>query len=244
MQPLIIEDNISIAANTVVENVIASNPTLKILQRLPFPAKLMFLATQSTTGLNIALDIGSSNVVASSAARIASSYPETPNDIVNGNFYGNTGDLLTLRVANTTGAAISIRYKIIAQPIGQQGEMLQLPPNDLVMQQGPISIGIGAVDTQILNGLRYERAPVDCVMDLFMTMSAAGLLRQCYVDQDRIAPATPFSTQNRMPQDPFDMTLMGIEVPGDKEIQIPVSNPTAGALNVFWKMILHQTERT
>lgn len=242
-QPVIIEDAISIAANSTQENAIAAVNALKALQRLPFAAKLTFAATQSANGLSFQLDVGSANVVYASHARIVATSPEVPLDIVNGNFYGSEGELLVLRVVNTTGAAITLRYKITAQPIALPGEQVALPPNTLVQQQGLVSMGAGISDFQILNGSRYERAPVDSMMDLFMTMSAVGLVRQVYVDQDRIAPATTFSILNRLPQDPFDATLSGIEVPEDKEIQIGISNPTGGALNLFYKLVLNQLVR-
>lgn len=242
-QPVIIEDSVSIAPSSTSENVIASNNSLKALQRLPFACKIMFAATQSANGLSFQLDVGAANVVYASHARIVSTSPEVPNDIVNGNFYGQAGDLLVLRVVNTTGGALTLRYKIVATPIAEPGVIVPLPPNDIVMQQGSVLITAGLVDYQILNGLRYERAPVDSIMDLFMTMSAVGLLRQVYVDQDRVAPATTFSILNRLPMDPFDVTVQDVEVPEDKEIQIPISNPTGGNLNLFWKMVLHQQVR-
>lgn len=244
MQPVIIEDAISIAANSVQENAISAVNALKALQRLPFNCKLMFAATQSANGLSFQLDVGSANVVYASHARIVATSPEVPLDIVNGNFFGNEGELLVLRVVNTTGASITLRYKITAMPIAYPGDtQTELPPNDLVQQQGLVSMGAGIVDYQVLAGSRYERAPVDSIVDLFMTMSAVGLLRQFYVDQDRVAPATTFSILNRLPQDPFDSTLQGIEVPEDKEMQLAVSNPTGGALNLFYKLVIHQQVR-
>jgi len=243
MQPIIIEDAISIAANSTQENAIAANNALKALQRLPFAAKMVFAATQSANGLQFQLDVGSSNVVYASNSRAIATSPEMPLDIVNGNFYGQYGDLIVLRIVNTTGAAITLRYRIIAEPVGEPSVAMELPPNDIVQQQGPTSIAAAANDIQLLSGTRYERAVVDSIMDLFMTMSNTGLVRQVYVDTERVSPSTTYSILNRIPQDPFDQTVSGIQVPEDKEIQISVSNPTGGAINNFYKMVLRQLVR-
>ena len=243
MQPVVIQDTISIAANSVNENLIASNNSLKALQRLPFPSKLTLAGVQSANGLLCDFNIGTENVVASSSFITGTGAPEIPFDICNGDCYGQEGDLLILRAANPTGAAISLRYLIIAEPMAAPGELVELPPNTRVMQQGPTSIANAVVDQQLLSGLRYERAPVDCIMSLFMTSSAAGLTRQVFVDMDRVAPSSTISLANSIPQDPLDMTVSGIEVPKDSEIQLPVTNNSGGALNVFWKQVLKDVYR-
>jgi len=243
MQPIVIQDAISIAANSVNTNVIASNASLKALQRLPFAAKLSFAAVVSAAGLSIDLDVGSSNVIAASNGRVSASTPETPLDVLNDDFFGYEGDMLTLKVANTTAGAITIRYMIIAEPMAEPGEQVALPPNALVMIQGPIAIANGSTDFQLLDGLRYERPPTPVILDIFMTQSAAGMTRSVYIDTERVAPPSAISLANRIPQDPFDVTVTGIEVEQDKEVQLSVTNNSGGALNVFWKTKMQQMVR-
>lgn len=243
-QPVVIQDAISIAANSVNENVIVSNNSLRALQRLPFPAQITFAAVQSAAGLQIDLNIGSKNVVASSNPRVSASTPEIPLDVVNGDCYGEEGSLLVLRAANVTGGALTLRYMIIAEPLAETGELVDLPPDTRVMVQGPTSVANSSVDLQLLDGLRYERAPVDAIMEILMTQSAAGITRQVFVAMDRIAPASAISLANRIPQDPFDVTVTGIQVPKDELIQLSVTNNSGGALNVFWKMVLKELYRT
>lgn len=242
-QPVVIQDTISIAANSVNNNVIASNSALKSLQRLPFAARITLAMVQSATGLQMDFDVGSENVVSSSNGRVSTGAPETPFDVVNENAYGNEGDMLTLKAANTTAGAISLRYLIIAEAMAEPGEAVQLPPNMRIIQQGPTSIADGSVATQLLSGLRYERAPRDSMMALLMTSSAAGMTREVYIDMDRIAPASTISLANRIPQDPTDSTVAGIQVPKDSEIQVQVTNQSGGALSVFWKLVLQELYR-
>lgn len=242
-QPIVIQDAISIAANSVNNNVIASNDSLKILQMLPAASKVTVLAVQSATGLQIDFDIGSANVIAESNCRVSASTPENPFDVINDEIYGQQGDLMSLKAANTTAGAITLRYMIIAEPLAEPGEMVQLPPNHRVTQQGPISVANNTVDLQLLDGLRLERPSVDSILDVLMTQSAAGMFRSLFVDSERIAPPSSISLANRIPQDPLDMTVTGVEVEANKEIQLSVTNQSGGALNAFWKVILKQLVR-
>jgi hypothetical protein len=242
MQPVIIEDNISIAANSVNDNVIVSNSSLRRYLRAPFPAMGKIVATISALGLRISLDYGSKNVIADSDLRVA----VAPNlmsdtlDTVNDVWFPNEGDQLVLRAANSTGAAISLNYRITLTDMTGQ----QLPPDCQVMQRGPVNIAIGAVDFQLLNGLRYERAPVPSLMKVLMSASASGLNRQVFVDTQSIAPPSAVVASNRVPQDPFDLSVESVECDQDKQIELSTSNPTAGALNIFWKQVLQNLQRS
>lgn len=242
-QPVVIQDTISIAANSVNNNVIASNSALKSLQRLPFAAQITIAFVQSATGLQMDFDIGSENVVSSSNGRVSTGAPEIPFDVVNDGAFGMEGDMLTLKAANTTGGAISLRYMIIAEAVAEPGQAVEMPPNKRIIQQGPTSIADGTVAYQLMNGLRYERAPKDSIVAFLMTSSAAGMTREVYIDMDRIAPPSTISLANRIPQDPTDSTVSGIQVPKDSEIQLQVTNQSGGALSVFWKMIMQDLYR-
>lgn len=242
-QPIVIQDAIAIAGNSVNNNVIASNTSLKLLQMLPAASKVTLLAVQSATGLQCDFDIGPSNCVSESNFRVTSGTPTNPFDTVNDEMYGQQGDALILKAANTTGAPITLRYMIIAEPLAEPGEMVQLPPNHRVTMQGPISIANNTVDRQLMDGLRLERPSVDCILDILMSQSAAGLLRSVFIDIDRIAPPSTISLSNQIPQDPTDMTVTGVEVEANKEIQLSITNQSGGALNVFFKVILRQLAR-
>ncbi|MEK6283951.1 MAG: hypothetical protein AABN95_26670 [Acidobacteriota bacterium] len=237
MQPIIIEDSISIAANSVNDNVIVSNASLRRYLRAPFAAQGKLLAVGSAAGLRISLDYGSKNVVGESDLRVGTDLQE-PLDVLSDAWYPNEGDQLVLRCANSTGGALDLRYRIMLT--AWDGD---LPPDCRVMQRGPISVAAAAVDVQLLDGLRYERAPVDSMMEIFMTASASGLKRQCFVDTESIAPPSAIPPLNRIPQDPFDKNVEGIEVPADKQIELSVSNPTGGAVFVSWKQKLQELVR-
>jgi len=181
MQPVIIQDTITIGAGLTNENVIVSNPSLESLQRLPFAAKIGIAAVTSAAGLLIDFDVGASNFVKSSNVRISSGSPQLPLDVVNDEIYQREGAMLILRATNPTGGNIVLRYIIVAEPVSA------LLPCQRVMQQGPTTVNAAAVDQQLLRGLMYENPPHDCLLEILMTSSAAGLLRQVYVETIRVA---------------------------------------------------------
>ena len=238
MQPTIIEDNIAVAANSVNENVIVSNASLRGLLQAPYRCRIRLLAVATVSiGFRIDFSHGAKNTVSSAELRVATS-PDDPLDVVNDEMYAEEGEQLQLRAVNTLGASHTLRYRIVMEP--WEGEF----PGDCLVMQRALSIAAATVDQQLLDGLQYERVSVPSQLQVFMTMSAAGVLRQLYIDQDRIAPPSVFSAANRMPQDPFDMTIDGVEVPPNALQQLQVSNPTGGALFVYWKTKNRQTVRT
>jgi len=247
MQPVVIQDSVAIPANSIVENVIAANPSLRGLLEAPFPARIRLLAVISATGVRIDAGYGEKNYAVSCDLRVSASSPQDPLDVVNDEAYTAEGDQQVLRASNTTGAPITLRYMLIMEPlVGDEfvpGTFYQLPPDVVVMQRGPVVVAAGAVDQQLLDGLRFERINVPSILRVLMTQSATGILRQLYVDQDRIAPPSTISLENRIPQDPFDSTINRVEVPANALQQLQASNPTGGNLNVFWKTKNHRLIR-
>jgi len=241
MQPIIIEDSIAIAANSINDNVIASNASLRRYLRSPFLAQGLILAVRSADGLRVSLDYGSKNVVDNSDIRTASPLAiENPFDCINDQWFPSEGDQLVLRASNTTGAPIQLVYRIALTPLN---DMAELGPDVRVMQRQQ-SIAANAVDTQVLDGTRYERPPMDGVLSVYMTSAATGLNRKIDIEQESIAPPSFIQPQNRIPRKPLDLSIGNVEVPQDKLISLAVSNTTAGAIIVFWRTELQELVRT
>lgn len=242
MQPVIIEGTISIAAATVNDNVLVSDASQRRYLRVPqdfgLGAHGKLLACISATGVRVSLDYGSKNVVADADLRVGTDLRD-PLDIVNDDWYPGPGDQLVLRAVNTTGGAITLRYRIVLEPWEDE----QLPPDSRVMQRGPVAIANNTLDSQLLDGLRYERPPVPSMLEVYMTASAAGLTKQLFVESQSIAPPSVIPPINAIPQDPFDKVLQAIEVDVDKKIELSVSNTSGGSLNVFWRTKLTEVVR-
>lgn len=240
MQPIIIEDNISIAAGTTNENVIASNPALERYLRCPFNAGGQFMAVISAVGLIVNVEHGDRNVVADTAPRVGTDLQE-PIDVINGDWYAEKGEQLVVKVNNPTGGALSIRYRITLINLADMG-IMELPPDSQVMGQ-VTSIAAAAVSTDVLSGTKLQRPARDSFLEVFATASAAGLTREVYIDQTNVAPPSAIAPLNRMPQDPFDRNVEGIQAPRDSNIALQVSNPTGGALSFFWRVKLRNLVR-
>lgn len=244
MQPTIIEDQISIAANSVNQNVIASNASLRGLLNAVYPSKITFIAVQSGVGLTVDASHGSQLYVAAAVVRLASAM-EVPNDVINGDAYCQAQEQMVLRVTNTTAGALTFRYRLELQPVVDEtwdGNPVQLPPDSVVMQ-GTASVAAAAVDDQMLDGLMFEQLAMPALLKVLMTCSTGGLLRQLFIDQDRIAPPSQVSASNRVPMDPFDVTISGVEVPANAKQYLSVSNPTGGAATIAWKTIAKKLVR-
>lgn len=229
MQPVFIEDAISVAANTVVDNVIVSNSSLRQYLRCPFNARALFMGVISATGLRVQVSYGAVNPIAESDLRVGTDL-QAPNDVLNDLWFPNAGDQLVVRANNTTGGAIVLRYRIVLQFRDYAS-----PGDALIMQRGPVVVANGAVDQQLLDGLTYERPPMNSVLTAYMTASATGLTRKVNVETISVAPPSAIPPLNRVPMDPFDMTVGDVQVVMDKLIQLPVSNASGGNLNVFWR---------
>lgn len=248
MNPWIIEDSVSVAANASIANIIAGNNALRSAMQAPFPFRGGFLAVNSATGLRITLDIGSKRIVYGSDLRASANF-EDPIDIINDEFFGNEGDNIAIGVTNLTAGALTLKYRFVGMPLvddsWESGMPFDLSPyaDCMVMQRGPISIPNATNALDLLDGLNLARLPYPVMAKFFMTASAAGLIRELYIEQDRIAPQSAVSSTNRIPTDPWDVTIEGIQVPTNNAMILPVTNNSGGALNVFWKQKVYEISR-
>ncbi len=241
MNPVIIEDIVTIAANTVNDNIIASNNSLRTLLNAPFNSQGKFMAVISATGIRVDVGYGSNNVIASSDLRVDTTLQD-PDDVINENFFIPQGAQVFIRAANTTGGSLTIRYRYELHDLSDRG-ISELPPDLLVMQRGPVAITNGTVDQQLLDSLQYEQPPTDCIMAILMTASAAGLTKQIYIETQRLAPPSSIPPNNRVPKTPYDTVVSEIQVQANRKVSIPVSNASGGTVNVNWRTEMQQLYR-
>lgn len=238
MQPTIIEDVQSIAANTTVQNVIVSNTALRGLLNAPYPARIKLVVVASGYGLRVDALHGGSMYCSNIEPRFHTVVQE-PVDILNENAYTQAQEQMVLRVTNTTAGALSLTYRLTLIPVVDEswnGAPVELPPDSVVMQGSQVITTL-QTDVQLLDAKPFEQLSVPSMLTVLMTMSAIGLIRQLFIDQDRIAPPSTFSVANTMPGEPFDTTISNVEVPANKKQFLSVSNPTGGSLTVYWKTI-------
>jgi hypothetical protein len=108
---------------------------------------------------------------------------------------------------------------------------------DLIMQD-TTAVGAYATNNNVLSGLRYERAPVDCIGQLYVNGSATGLKCELNVGGIAVTELIKVNVQNRLPVIPDDVLVPGFEVPAGALLQVKVQNTTSGSLDASWKVVL------
>lgn len=100
------------------------------------------------------------------------------------------------------------------------------------------TIAIGATVQNLLQDSRLVQAPRSGRFTLFMNGSAAGLRVQLIIGSDEVLIDSAVNAFNRFPQTDSDATVIGVPVQAGERITLKVSNPTAGALDVFFRAVL------
>jgi hypothetical protein len=98
-------------------------------------------------------------------------------------------------------------------------------------------------NNNVLTGMRYERAPMDCIGSLYVTGSAIGLTCELNCGGVSITPPTGVNVQNRYPVVPDDLLVDAWEIPKGGLIQVTIANTTVGNLTVFWRVELMPIRR-
>lgn len=233
MTPVIIQDEISIAANATVENVIASNTGAQRYIRAPYNALGQLMAGQSATGLRFELVVDGETVLDASDVGVLATSITVPDNILVEQFRIRQGGQLVLKVTNTTAGVLTAKYRIT------MAEAQSWPVPVRVTSRGPIVVAANTT-VQLLTGTRFERPIVDSMMQVFALASAVGMNLELFVNGTSVAPASPVRAGNKIPTNPYDMVLDAIEVQQDALIEIRAINTTIGSLNIFWITFLQE----
>lgn len=234
--PIIIQDTVSVAGVTTIENIIAQNTSAQRYIRPPMNVMCkLFLGVSAVAaaGLRVELIVDGKTIMDSSDSRAPASAAALaqPDDMVVEQFFCPKGAQIVLRAVNANASALSTYYRIEMHEAAAR----MLPQR--ITQRYVNSVAAGAT-VQLLTGLRYERPVVDSLLSVFATASAAGFTLEVLVDGQSVAPAMPVNANNRPPINPYDMLLDGIEVPDGSLIEMRATNTTGGALNFFWRTAL------
>ena len=109
------------------------------------------------------------------------------------------------------------------------------------MEVGPLSIAANSKNSNIFDGKQFRTAPFDCKATLLMTGSAQGLEGGLLGGpMGLVMEEENLNTNNRAPLVPDDVVVSDIELFEGQPIAVPVRNTTAGALNVFARMIFEE----
>ena len=103
--------------------------------------------------------------------------------------------------------------------------------------QQSVSIAAGSVNDNLIQGSQFEFLPYDSALRFALNGSATGLVADVYSGQDVLAEQLTVNTLNRVPINPDDFLLSDVAGQGER-IKIRVRNTTAGALTVFYALIV------
>jgi hypothetical protein len=234
MNPVILEYAIAIGANQTIPNVLQAVPDLSRYLRAPMDCDAELFAVSAGALTYITMDYGSKNVVDESLVRTATSIT-VPYDLINGDFHPQQGDQLVLKAQNRTGAGTTLFFRLVLKERTPEVER----PTDTRSTQDFTQLPTAGILVHFLQGRRYERPPVPCLAEFFMTASSVGSLRQLYVETTNVAPPTTVPALNRIPRDPDDQCLSDVEVPAGQQIDlagtVAVNNDV-----IFWRMNLKE----
>jgi len=111
-----------------------------------------------------------------------------------------------------------------------------------VGDQRLITVGAGLVLENALAGRRFERAPFLCKGALYATGSTVGLLAELNIGGRSVSPAINVNGENRLPIVPDDLLFADWVAQPNELIQVTISNPTIGDLDIAFKIELEEQE--
>lgn len=117
MAKVMMQKSISVAANTTNENVLSG---LRY-ERVPFGVALLgFFGTGSAAGLTVEINIGGKSVSDPITVNAQNRLPVVPDDELISDVQASGGELVQLRVVNTTAGALTFNYKVEMQEFEYQ----------------------------------------------------------------------------------------------------------------------------
>lgn len=99
---------VSVAASTTTENVLLGNR----FERAPFLGKGRLYCTGSAAGLQAELNVGGRSVTPPTTVNAQNRLPVVPDDLLTDEWLVDKGELIQIRVQNTTGGALTFNFKM------------------------------------------------------------------------------------------------------------------------------------
>ena len=103
--------------------------------------------------------------------------------------------------------------------------------------QSSVSIPASSVNDNLIAGSQFEFLPYNAALRFALNGSATGLVADVYSGQDVLAEQMAVNTLNRVPINPDDFLLTDVAAGGER-IKIRCRNTTAGALTIFFALIV------
>ena len=103
--------------------------------------------------------------------------------------------------------------------------------------QSSVSVPASTAIDNVITGSQFEFLPYNSALRFALNGSATGLVADVYSGQDVLAEQMGVNALNRVPINPDDFLLTDVAGAGER-IKVRVRNTTAGALTLFYALIV------
>lgn len=117
MSKVVMQSNVSVAANTTVPNVASGMR----YERSPFPAIGALYCAGSAAGLTLELNVGGRSISPPTVVNAQNRLPVVPDDLLIPDFECDQGELIQITVVNTTAGALTINWRLELEEAEFQG---------------------------------------------------------------------------------------------------------------------------
>jgi len=239
MQPIIIEGQLAVAAGETVTNVIRAIPSLERYLRAPtsslyWDGTLEAVFSDPLVGY-ISFNYGAKEVIDDSLLA-EGAFLTFPYNVINSDWHCSGGDQLVLTCQNRDAMVDgTIFFRITLRPTDQR-------QTDSLVTQDMNAIPNDTQYVSLLAGRKFERLTLPGYLGIYLSAADDTLVRQVYVEQANIAPESSIPATNRIPRDPDDFSIGGIEVPQNQQqtVQVRQSSAGAGDVDVFWRTVFKE----
>ena len=112
-----------------------------------------------------------------------------------------------------------------------------------IILQGSTSIGANTQVDNVLADTRIVQCPINGRMTVYLQSSGANpgeVEASMYVNSDEVLIQSSIGADDRMPETDKDGYIKNNPVRQGNRLTLRGVNTTAGALNLYWRVVLHQ----
>jgi hypothetical protein len=107
-----------------------------------------------------------------------------------------------------------------------------------VIYQDERTLAAGETVNNVVEANRLVQLPRNGHLSLAVNGSATGLRVQMVVGSDEVITDSACNAFNRQIETDKDFMVRGIRVRAGQRVTLKISNPTAGSLTAYWRLVL------
>lgn len=107
-----------------------------------------------------------------------------------------------------------------------------------IVYQDQQALAAGATVNNAIQDNRLVQAPLSGVLSLAINGSATGLRVSFVVSSDEVVTESAVNFAARQIEDDKDFIIRGVPVRAGDRVTLKISNPTAGSLTAYYRVVL------